>query len=360
MRTSSLSIVLCVTLVAACAPSGVRPRPSGATPEVAHCVLRTTDDGQTICLSSLPLSGGTASSRAGLSVASEELVSPSDVGPLPPSVDLRTQLTGCLEVRDQGECGWCAGHTGAEVLDALACAEGCGPARSSVAHLWSVGREGPIGDCGPGMMLSQAMRATTEVPLVPESVWPFTGGRRGMESTRPSDEQLASEGRYRADHVVVIRDEPPGSGPTASQLQRIRQALASGRAVGVTSGICWGAEGDPNSWRGGEGVIDAPSEPCASSPDGYHAWVLVGYDDAAGEYLGLNSWGTRWGRGGYFRMTRAFVEQQLSGAAYLMDFDREAAHCTTESTPSCGDAMKRPVRVRWRTSRRRARVAEST
>jgi hypothetical protein len=173
-------------VLVACAPNAVRPRsePRVETPETAHCVQRPLEDGRDVCLSSAPLSGlGTGTSRAALSdgVTVEELVDPTDLGTLPSHVDLRETLAGCLEVRDQGECSWCAGHTGAEVADALVCAEGCGPARSSLPHLWSVGRDGPIGDCGPGMMLSTALRAATGGRLVPESVWPFTGGRRGME-----------------------------------------------------------------------------------------------------------------------------------------------------------------------------------
>lgn len=336
MRARSLALSLSlIGALGAC--TSVSPRPPALRtdpPGLGRCVPVALADGRTICLSSAPLSG--AAPASGVEV--ESLVDPSEVDPLPPSVDLRGTYAACLEVRDQSECGWCAGHAAATTLDALICAEGCPPDRVSLPHLWSVGRGGPIGDCGPGMMLSTALGAATETPLVSETDWAFTGGARGMIDTRPSDSALDAEGRYRALDAVVILDAPPGTAPSASQLQQIRRALASGRPVAVTSGLCW-----HDGWSGGHGVIDAPHGPCghpgymgaAGSYDGYHAYVLVGYDDATGEYIAQNSWGTRWGQGGYVRLTRAFVETQISGAGYLTRLDEGAAMCEMPAPASC-------------------------
>lgn len=33
---------------------------------------------------------------------------------------------------------------------------------------------------------------------------------------------------------------------------------------------------------------------------GGHAVAVVGYDDAAGRFIGRNSWGAKWGQQGYF------------------------------------------------------------
>jgi len=335
MRVRSLVLSL-VLLGPAAACTSVSPRPPAGDPgaSTAHCVPGVLDDGRTICLSSEPLSGRPAP----LGARVEELIDPEDVSPIPPRVDLRESLSACLEVRDQSECGWCAGHAAATALDALICAEGCPPDRVSVPHLWSVGAGGAVGDCGPGMYLSTALAAAAETPLVSETDWAFTGGARGMIATRPSDSALDAQGRYRALDVVVILDAAPGTAPSASQLQRIRRALASGRPVAVATGLCW-----DDGWDDGLGVIDAPAGPCgqpgyggaAGRYDGYHAYVLVGYDDTTGEYIAQNSWGTRWGTGGYVRLTRAFVETQVSGAGYLTRLDQDAAMCEMPPPASC-------------------------
>ncbi|MBX7197320.1 MAG: hypothetical protein K1X94_35040 [Sandaracinaceae bacterium] len=327
-----LAGALCVV---ACAPvsGGVRRSgaPQGEPQGEPECVMVDLDDGQTVCLSSEPLTGQLGASREGL--AQEALVEPSSLETLPPQVDLRDRLRGCLEVRSQGECGWCAGHASAAALVALACAEGCGPARVSMPHLWSTGRGGPIGDCGPGMYLPVALRAATATPLVRESDWAYGAGRRAMESTRPSGETLAERGRLRAESAVIIRDGLPGTGMTATELDQVRRALASGRVVAVSGALCLS-----QGWGSGTTVIDAPTGACAMRADAYHAWVLVGYDDTTGQYIGLNSWGTGWGQGGYFRMTRAYVETQIYGAGYLTSLDRTSAQCPeAPTTRACGD-----------------------
>lgn len=41
---------------------------------------------------------------------------------------------------------------------------------------------------------------------------------------------------------------------------------------------------------------------------GGHAVLAVGYDDARGHYIVMNSWSTRWGDGGFFYMPAAYLE----------------------------------------------------
>jgi hypothetical protein len=300
-------------------------RPIDGRP-IGECRLFTISTGERVCLMTEPQGPTVArdlgSASGGLVVA--PLMDPDFVGPLPQRVSLREDyLDGCLQVRNQGECGWCVGHSTGAALDALYCAEGCPPPRVSMAHLWSNGHGGTIGDCGPGWWVDQGLAATTTTPLVPESEWPYTNGSRGMNSTRPSDADLMRGGRYRATGYTMIPDD-------ASKVNTIKRVLASGRAVPVWSGVCF-----DEGWRGGLGVIDAPMGPCGpvnadgtQQPyDGYHAYTIVGYDDATGEFLALNSWGTGWGDGGYMRLSAAFVADEVMGGGYLHDIDRSAGGC---------------------------------
>lgn len=53
----------------------------------------------------------------------------------------------------------------------------------------------------------------------------------------------------------------------------------------------------PNIWDSYEGRIDG----------GYHALVIVGYDDELHAYKIFNSWGTDWGDGGFFWINYDFI-----------------------------------------------------
>lgn len=307
--------------------------PSGTGPDVrGECRYFELENGQRVCAMTEPQGPLVEADLGGMGPRVEALVDPDFTGPIPTSVDLRQQsLDGCLQVRNQVDCGWCVVHAVGALLDALYCAEGCPPPRVSMPHLYSNGHSGDIGDCGRGWSVVDAVRSLTTTPLVPESSWPYTSSGRGMSATRPTDEQLTADGRYRATGYSVIEDD-------ASKLENIKRVLASGRAVTVWSGLCFSA-----GWSSGTGVIDAPMLPCAgdgtSTYDGYHAYTIVGYDEAAMTFLALNSWGDDWGNGGYMRLSYDFVTQEVSGGGYLSQIDRDHGACPMEEMPDGGARM---------------------
>jgi C1A family cysteine protease len=51
-----------------------------------------------------------------------------------------------------------------------------------------------------------------------------------------------------------------------------------------------------------KGVYPGPSPAALKGQAVEHAVVVVGYDNQAGFWLVRNSWGARWGDGGYFRV----------------------------------------------------------
>ncbi|MBN8611816.1 MAG: C1 family peptidase [Deltaproteobacteria bacterium] len=323
---SPLVALATIFVLSSSACTSREPGPSIDPRPVGECRLYTISTGDRVCLMTEPqgpaMQRDLATRSDGLVV--EALGDPTAPGPLPSRVNLREQyLDGCLQVRNQGECGWCVGHSAGAALDALYCAEGCPPPRVSMAHLWSNGHGGTIGDCGPGWQVADGLAAVTTTALVPESEWPYTNGGRGMTSTRPSNAELMRSGRYRATGHTMIADD-------ANKVDNIRRALASGRTVSVWSGVCFG-----QGWSNGTGTIPAPMLPCGpmnadgtqQQYDGYHAYTIVGYDDATGEYLALNSWGTGWGDGGYMRLSAGFMQNEVSGGGYLADIDRSAGGC---------------------------------
>lgn len=294
-----------------------------------ECRYFELENGQMVCAMTEPQGPIAMEDLSGMGPRVEALVDPVFTGTIPTAVDLRAQsLDGCLQVRNQIDCGWCVVHAVGALLDALYCAEGCPPPRVSMPHLYANGNGDAIGDCGHGWSVDDAVGSLTTTPLVPESEWAYTSSGRGMSSTRPSDETLTAEGRYRATGSSMIAND-------SNKLDNIKRVLASGRAVTVWSGLCFSA-----GWSSGTGVIDAPMLPCAgdgtSTYDGYHAYTIVGYDETAMTFLALNSWGDDWGDGGYMRLSYEFVEREVSGGGYLHQIDRDHGGCPMADAPDGG------------------------
>lgn len=327
-NTLRSSLLLALGLfVVACDAHDTTPAPAALEP---RCNRFQLANGQFICLHSRPLGAITRVDHQHAGAAVEALTDPNFSGPLESSVDLRTRmLDGCLQVRNQGECGWCVAHAVGAALDGLYCAEGCPPARVSMPALWEQGHGGAIGDndCVPGWQTEDALAAASNgTPLPSEEAWAYSGTPRSMEGSRPSDDALMMDPRFGATghgSVPITND--------AAQIEQMKRVLSSGRVLVVWSGVCFN-----NGWQNGTTTIQAPTGNCAANGtdqyDGYHAYTIVGYDDATMEFIGLNSWGQSWGQGGYMRLSYGFAQQELQGVGYLDQIDRTHGGCEMTST----------------------------
>ena len=344
----SLLCALGVSLLAsaACSPSSPATRrerdPIVDDVTRGECVPVALESGARVCVMSEPqdrVDDGADDAPTG--VSTEALLE--DIGgddtPLPTRVDLRERgLAGCLTVRTQGLCGWCAGASASAALDALYCMQGCSPPRpeASLAHLWSSIHGGSIPpSCGSGAAIEDALRGVTNTSLVPESTWPYTHGARAQVDTRPSEERLATEGRFRASGFQMIEGLVEGATSEAT-LTRLRRVIASGRAIVVSAKI------SVADWRSGATPIDVPGR----TPGYGHAFLLVGYDTSTHQFLALNSWGTTWGSGGYVRLTDAFVRTQVRAAGYLEGLAGSCAGPSAEATPPTTPASTLDVTAR--------------
>ncbi|MFZ5786212.1 MAG: C1 family peptidase, partial [Acidobacteriota bacterium] len=248
---------------------------------------------------------------------------PLDTASLPAKVDHRQEyLASCLAVHSQGSCGWCTAHATTAALEALHCQQKLGPRRVSEPHLWYLGRErGEIQDCEGGWYISSAFYelalATGQGSLlVKGSQWPYSDQVAQLNADRPSDADLKSYGRYGAAWGTML------SVP-ATDIVALKAALASGMNVAYSvptfKATGWSWE-DPTY-----GTVVAPSpEPagacdCETCPDephcleGYHAVLIVGYDDATARFLFLNSWSEGWGDAGYGSIAYDVVGQHGNG-----------------------------------------------
>jgi hypothetical protein len=310
-------------------PAAAPPAPDPASPRPRCSTFLTLESGDEVCLLDGPrtLEDELAAMAEAMieGVAEAPLNDVSSSEPVPARVDLRrTLLDGCIQIRNQGKCGWCSVFAAGLALDALYCAEGCPPGRVSTSDLWAAGNDETV-DCTLGWNAEAALRATTRRALLPESAWPFTNGTRAAETTRPAPDAVPTSTRYRAQELRMIGRE--------GRVESIKRVIASRRVVVATAGLCRSS----GLWAAGRSRIEATRGRCGTRTtyDGYHVIAIVGYDDARREFTVANSWGESWGDAGYGRVSYDFLEADLSEAGYLVQADTALAGCTPDaSTPA--------------------------
>lgn len=64
----------------------------------------------------------------------------------------------------------------------------------------------------------------------------------------------------------------------------------------------------------------APMPTSSEGQRGGHAVLAVGYDDRRQRFIVRNSWGARWGDGGYFTLPYEFFEARIDGQSLAWDF----------------------------------------
>jgi len=247
---------------------------------------------------------------------------------LPAKVDHRATLSGCLTIHSQGSCGWCVAHATTASLEAMLCSQALAYQRISEPHLWSLGREtsGSFSDCEGGWYLGSAYSTLTASTaagqlLVGFKHWPYIDDVKQMNADRPAAAALKVYGRYGAKPAVQ------GS-VWGKDVGGLKAALASGANVGYSvptfKGTGW-SYGDKSFGKIGlpqpAPAGDCECETCPGEPhclDGYHAILIVGYDDADGGWFEfVNSWGEWWGDSGYGKLSYDFIASHGNGGQYV-------------------------------------------
>lgn len=305
------------------------------------CIPFELPDGRTVCVMSTPQDGTAgaltqsardADATLGGSASAPLLSTIPSSDDLPARVDHRADyLDGCTSISNQEHCGWCAVHAATALLESIHCSKRCDVPELSEAHLRyeSRGRV-PFEGCSEGWNIRTALELMSSTPIASASTWPYVGSGRGMNAVKPDDATLRAASVHKATGYQVIG---------GNDLVAIKRILASEREVLISVPV-YRSPG----W-GGSSAVDAPTPatPCACGDGcadmeclrGYHAIVLVGYDDATREFIFQNSWGKDWGDGGYGRMSYAFVEGYATSAGYLedVDTDLEGNACDNELAP---------------------------
>ena len=170
-----------------------------------------------------------------------------------------------------------------------------------------------------GIPFVDAFRLLREQGAAPWSEMPYDGADF---TSRPSPGAFAAARRYRIDHWRQVNVQDP---------REIKAHLNAGYPVP------FGAKMDPAFEAATAGFVwrtTAPGGCGTGGACGYHAMVLVGYDDARNAFKLINSWGTGWGDGGYGWIDYAHFSRVSSEAYVAKDARNDPAAWNPVPTPN--------------------------
>ncbi len=221
----------------------------------------------------------------------------------PTAVNLRQW---CSPVEDQGNLGSCTANAGAGLFEYFQRRAFGKHLDGSRRFLYKVTRNllGWKGD--QGAYLRSTMKAMALFGVPPESYWAYDIKKFDDE---PPAFCYAFAQSYKA--IKYYRLDPPGQS-TAATLKLLKENLAAGLPAmfGFTIYSSIPPVGD------GKGEIPFPGR--GDRVEGGHAVVAVGYDDKkkigkhTGAILIRNSWGVKWGDGGYGWLPYEYITSGLA------------------------------------------------
>jgi len=217
---------------------------------------------------------------------------------LPPKVDLREGFPPCY---NQGELGSCTANAISGALQFLESKEGApAPVMPSRLFVYYNERvlEGTV-DSDSGAQIRDGIKSVAKRGFCAEELWPYD--------------------------IKRFADKPPESCYRAALKDRVSQYLRLDH-VNTTPLLTCLASGYPfvfgfsvyesfESPRVAEtGVVPLPR--LGERVLGGHAVVACGYDVKASRFTVRNSWGARWGMGGYFTMPFAYLTNAFLSADF--------------------------------------------
>jgi C1A family cysteine protease len=213
---------------------------------------------------------------------------PATLEALPPRVDRRTD---CPAVYDQGELGSCTAQAIAAALQVdqvkQAQSDAFTPSRLFIYYNERA-IEGTI-DEDSGAMLRDGIKSVAKLGAPHETLWPYLIPKF---RARPSAAAFRDGERHQALRYQRV----------PRVLAQLKGCLAGGFPFLFGFSVYESFESRDVA-RTGAVPLPRPSEALL----GGHAVLAVGYDDASQRFIVRNSWGPRWGRGGYCTMPYAYL-----------------------------------------------------
>lgn len=218
---------------------------------------------------------------------------PAATAPRRPAVLPMGQAIG-VRIHDQGMLGSCTGHAATSMVEiALRLVGDTG--QLSRLFPYYLGRE-MIAETNVdnGAYNRDVVRSIVKFGVPSETVWPY---KTAKVLTRPSSSAFARAEKFRLANPDLVYERVEG-------LEAMLSAIDAGHPVMfgfLAFESIFGLNSTNNVMP-----LPGPNDP----PVGGHAVVADGYDDATHTIWVMNSWGTTWGKRGYFRMPYDWVTDQ--------------------------------------------------
>ena len=246
---------------------------------------------------------------------------------LPSRVDLSPYLPPVGNQGSQGSCvAWAVGYYYTTYHEAIERDwDTSSPSRQlSPAYIYNQRNTSDCTNRNSGMSFWDAFSIVKAQGVAPLSVFPYNASDA---CAQPSDTVRAAAYPYRAEGFEFV-----SYGDNLDMLKRI---LAGGNPIAVALPIY------ESFYR-----ISAQN-PVLQPPDsgetfyGGHGMLVVGYDDAIGGFLTVNSWGPNWGMNGYLYLSYSFVRNNVWEAWVMTDqveapqsFKRIEGHVVVNGSPA--------------------------
>lgn len=221
----------------------------------------------------------------------DHLYVPPQLTTSPPAiVDLRSN---CSAIEDQGNLGSCTGNAIAGIVEYL-----CRRARKTtvVSRLFIYYQErvleGTV-NYDNGAYIRDGIKACNQTGVPTEALWPYDINKFAYRPTQAAYTNAATR------KAVAYQK--------CANFAAVKAAMVQGYPVVVGFDVYSSFES--GSWwlPSGSGMMPYPNTRTESLLGG-HAVALVGYDDSKSAFIARNSWGTSWGKSGYFYMPYQVIQ----------------------------------------------------
>jgi C1A family cysteine protease len=210
------------------------------------------------------------------------------LGPLPPSVDMRS---GCPPVYDQGELGSCTANAIAGALE-------FNQMKEKQADVFAPSRlfiyyneraiENTVNE-DSGAMIRDGIKSVSKDGAPHETLWPYDISKF---KNKPSPTAYKDAAKHRA--ILYQR--------LTQTLDQLKGCLASGFPFVFGFSVYESFESQAVAKNG-----KVPMPKSKEKQLGGHAVLAVGYDDASSRFIVRNSWGDKWALAGYFTIPYAYL-----------------------------------------------------
>lgn len=229
---------------------------------------------------------------------------------LPPRFSRRQYV---VEYEDQGDQGACVGNGVASTLETHSNHFGS-VLDLSRQFIYNAGRhlEGRLGE--EGMYVRSAYKVLQRYGVPPEEFYPYGLDRNSNPPQAVYDAASAMKvARY---EFVYNRNAQYGNFTQQQIVDRIKAALLEGLIPTIALGVTTSIFGMKGPWRTQQYQLMGPT----STDAGGHLMYVIGWDDDAGRFEVVNSWGQGWGDWGIGGFPYAIVGEPWFESWVCRDF----------------------------------------